>query len=184
MAKKQLYGNIYDLSIIENSLGEPLFDYNYVIALPSITSAKYGNYAEIVGNRCSSVNIPFRTFNAEEIQTANQKRYYAGLSEISNVDMEFYEDINMITTIYFLAWQSKIRQKHNGNKYNTLPSDYKRYVEVYIIDNAGYLNASFILKGAFPLSVEPIQLGNEGQNISIRVSLQVDEVDIVGLDVI
>lgn len=184
MAKKQLYGNIYDLSIIENSLGEPLFDYNYVVALPSITSDKYGNFAEIVGNRCSSVNIPFRTFNAEEIQTANQKRYYAGLSEISNVDMEFYEDINMITTIYFLAWQYKIREKHNGNMYNTLPSNYKRHVEVYIIDNAGYLNASFILKGAFPLSVEPIQLGNEGQNISIRVSLQVDEVDIVGLDVI
>ena len=183
MAKKQFYGNIYDTyTNIETFLKEPLFDYNFVVALPSITSVKYGNYAEIVGNRCTSVNIPFRTFNAEEIQTANEKRFYAGLSEISNLDMEFYEDTNMITTIYFLAWQSKIRQLYKGKSYNAIPSNYKRNIEVYIIDNAGYLNAKFNLIGAFPTSVEPIQLGNEGQNISIRVSIPIDDVKMKGLD--
>lgn len=183
MAKKQFYGNIYDTyTNIETFLKEPLFDYNFVVALPSITSVKYGNYAEIVGNRCTSVNIPFRTFNTEEIQTANEKRFYAGLSEISNLDMEFYEDTNMITTIYFLAWQSKIRQWYKRKSYNAIPSNYKRNIEVYIIDNAGYLNAKFNLIGAFPTSVEPIQLGNEGQNISIRVSIQIDDVKMEGLD--
>ena len=71
---------------------------------------------------------------------------------------------------------------YKGKSYNAIPSNYKRNIEVYIIDNAGYLNAKFNLLGAFPISVEPIQLGNEGQNISIRVSIQIDDIKMEDLD--
>ena len=87
-------------------------------------------------------------------------RYYPQLSDISAVNVQFYEDENHLVDTYLDAWRDLV---YDGDGNYGLPADYKLPIVImfYTGRNGQSPNKSTILEGCWPAQRDSEELGFE-----------------------
>lgn len=127
-------------------------------------------YIESVG--FSPIDIP-----ATAVPIESSVKWYPGRYTSPPVGITFYEDADFTTTRFLKEWRSLII--HYDNTYG-YPSEYKRTIEVFLLDDQKYPKLQVRLIGAWPSNAQPYQMGYD-QTDRLRVSqtFAVDRIDMI-----
>ncbi len=154
-----------DLAKLTKGRSDPLLNFKWVteeflFGLP-------GSYLE-------SVDLPFNNLSVRQgIYNGGSFTYYPGTNNISSVSMTFYEDSEGSTVQWLEGWKAKVFDSKTGLR--KLPSNYKRVVQVHLLDTEGEKVITAVLEGLFPDATQNIQLSyNESGRITISQTFSCD----------
>jgi len=160
-------------------LPEPLMSHNYVInavSPPTISGLFPANFFQ---NRTESLDIPFKTINAESRHIMATNRYYAGFGSYTSFNANFYEDQYCSALKGFSNWQELIVVS-NGEMTGTYSpaSLYQAQFVVLLLDNKENVCATGTFKGVFPTQINNVSMnGGEIARVVVQVTFSVNKVD-------
>lgn len=154
---------------IENRKGdkEPLFEFKWhCLSLPFNGDVTY----------VESVGLPFPSINVKPMFGGATYSYYPGFLEISAFDITFYEDQRARSRQYVQNWQNKIIDPIE--KFYYMPIDYKRDIEVELLNNQNQPIMRARLKGCWPTQSSNWDLRYDGNGrITVQQNFSTDGVE-------
>ena len=142
--------------------------------------------AVVIDNQLLNTNYQMPWYYIDEIQVPTQalatenrrvnglERNYVSYYQSLTTSAKFYTDISGKTFNYANQW---IRSAFRTDNFFGLPSDYKKDIQIYILDSTRKCVVDFRLKGCFINSWESYQLTQTGsEHLVTSLNLQVDEV--------
>lgn len=150
----------------ERRLGdrEPLLDFKW-----HCLSMPFGfdtDYVETIG-------LPFPTLAVKEMYGAANSTFYPGAMSVAAFDITFYEDSKARSRNYLRMWHERIRHPSEGYYY--LPSNYKRDIEVELLDTQNKPVLGVRLKGCWPTQSNAWDLTSNGNGrLTIQQNFAVD----------
>jgi len=141
------------------NLPDPLLDFKWICRDGKLPFGLPSEYLE-------SIDLPFLNIRIKEgVFGGSRYTYYPGFHDISSFSVNFYEDSQGNVTRWLWQWKNRIKDFKTGI-YN-LPSDYKRNLNIQLLDtnNTPVINASLI--GVWPADTSNYQLNytNNGRII-------------------
>lgn len=147
--------------------GDPLLDFKWhCVSLP------FGGKTDYV----ESVNLPFPSLNMKPMFGGAAFSQYPGFLEISAFDIVFYEDSRARSRQYIQEWQAKIRDPIDCFYY--LPIDYKRDIEVELLDTRNQPVMQAVLKGCWPAQSNGWDLKYDSAGrLTVQQNFAIDKVE-------
>jgi len=140
------------------------------VLLPSIAGVASENLAVL----CKSVDLPGQQLLTHDRRIASsfQKVTYGYGSD--DVNMTFLLTNDYYVKNYFTEWQnlSIVRTETSDFHYPRYKSEYAKEVKIQQLDLDGDLIYECVLVGAFPTTVEAINLGDDNENSPILLRIQ------------
>lgn len=147
--------------------------YRVDISIPQslLAATMIGSYTtEDISLYCHMTSIPKVSMNTSNIKTYGPARQYAyERSSSESIPMLFYVDRDMKIKKFFDVWMDKIHSLKNFHL--SYYNDYATDIKITQLDNQGKDVYSVILNGAFPKTINDLQLSaNSSEPHSLDVN--------------
>jgi len=130
--------------------------------------------------RSEQVKIPGVAINASD-----NKRYGVGVNQkmphtvqFTDISMTFLADQEGTIYRYFYSWINQVIDFNGSQNYAGRPSyrvgykdDYTTDIYIFVYDNVGNISKTITLIDAFPISMNEISLDWNGQNTTMKISV-------------
>lgn len=120
------------------------------------------------------IQIPTQALAPEKRRVNGLERNYVSYYESMTSTVKFYTDVSGKTFNYANQW---MRSSFRTDNFFGLPGDYKKDIQIYILDASRQCVVDFRLKGCFPTTWNEYSLGQTGsETLVTSLSITVDEV--------
>lgn len=152
------------------SRADPLMSFCWYCDLPVLIDGTQLGWQYV--EECT---LPFVDFEQQSYSRAGKKFHYAGAYSLGTLTLKCYEDINGSVTQYIQSWKNSILDDATGLFRN--PSDYKKTINVTVIDVAKQTVMFFKYLGCWPMRPDSFNM-NSGASDRITPSIEfsVDDV--------
>lgn len=138
----------------------------YQVILPGV------NNIATLDIMCDNITWPGRQISTNEVYTDMKasKRPYAFIHD--DVTISFMVSNDWLSWDYLNAWQKSVILNIEGdNDFSVnFKSDYQRQISIRHLDESDHVRREIKLKGAFPITLSSIDLGNQNENTIMRVT--------------
>jgi hypothetical protein len=148
---------------------DPIMEFKWVVTgeVP-FSSGAYadpydgGSYSYAVDyTYIESVGLPFNNVDTTEIFCGSGYTTFPGFHKIGGFSLNVYADSNGNSLKWLMAWKSKVKNFSNG--VYGLPGDYKRDLQVQMLDSKNNPIFTHTLIRVWPTQTNEIALGNDSQ---------------------
>lgn len=108
-----------------------------------------------------TVNLPFNNVASQDVFCGSGYTVFPGNHKIGGFSLNVYADIAGNSMKWLQAWKSKVKNFETGTY--GLPKDYKRNLQVQLLDNKGNVIITYTLIRAWPEATQDLNLTNDGQ---------------------
>lgn len=136
-----------------------------VLGVDSFKTHKVSAYVEEVQG------LPFNRISSEAFYEGGSNTYFPGMVDIDRVTLVFYQNESSTVPEYIQAWKNLVVLP-TGLK--NLPSVYKKYITIYLLNGLHGVTFAYKLYGAFPTTTVPYDLDNTSNRIKFTQEFSVD----------
>jgi hypothetical protein len=141
------------------SLDDPLLSFRWVVQ---------ENFAGLPKKYVEKVDLPFNNLDVREgVYNGSSFTYFPGTHNVSAFGVTFYEDDKATVTQWIQQWKNAIKDFSTG--LYALPKDYKKILDVHLLDTVGDTIMIAHLEGIFPTSTSNFSLTYEA---AARISVE------------
>lgn len=163
--------NVYTKNRLQNLMmrDEPVLSYQWVGIINDPNAGPAGQLPSefIDGINTASIQV------APQVHTFNgMTKKTAGEFSVESITIKLYTDIRARTFNYADTW---MRSTYRTDGFYNLPSQYKRDVQIYILDATNQTVTDIAFLGCFPTSYEAYSLNSDASLLETNLTLSVDE---------
>lgn len=154
---------------------DPLLDIYWWVQLPDLPASlmEGGGVSSLSWEYVEEATLPFIEFEQVSNYRAGKNYHYPSHHNINTLQLKLYGDVKAQAFNYFSAWQLLMLNTATGLYF--APADYKKRIQVHILDAAQLTVAMFSYEGCWPTNVDQMNLvsGQTGR-ITPTVTFSVD----------
>ncbi len=152
-------------------------EYHWQLFMPHLINGVFGPFISVF---CQDVRFgDYSISSLGKIQQGAFQRFYAGLQDISSINLTFITSVDNAVLDYFYGWYHLAIDEQG---YYYPKNHYKKNIYVALYDRSGVESVRFNMKGVFPKNKPPIGVsyGSEGM-LKLNVVLSVDIIEMFSM---
>ena len=144
-------------------------------AFDAVTDAIIG--LEPLTVRAESVHVPLDSINVTSSRNQARNRSFADSISTDDLTITFYEDYNYSALNYFERWKKVIANDYGVFRCPDGSDGYAKTIRVNLFDTVGLKKGVIFFYGAFPVQIQPLDLGSENGIVKTSVTFSVQRAE-------
>jgi hypothetical protein len=129
-----------------------------------------GNWQDDMSYMCKSVSLPSRTIGNIELNWQGMKAKIAGDPTFEDITLTFINEYSWRAKNFFETWIETISNMASNNR--TAHGNYKCQIQLEQLGRSDAdILAVYVLDGAFPVSMDAIELSQESNDTAMEFSV-------------
>lgn len=143
----------------------------YQVSVGGAGAESAGGWTETKTFLCKSAQLPSRTLGQIELNWQGMKAKLAGDPTFDDISFSFLADTDFEARNFFELWADNI--SNMGTNERTEHGAYKAEMTIEQLGRTGEILASYTLVGAYPTSVDAIELSTESNDTPEEFSVNI-----------
>ena len=158
--------------------GAPSTDYHrgylFQVILQAIGDPTTGSSASLITYFVASSQSPVETTGIINVPWMNSEIKLGGQTKYAPWSVTVRDDANSVAYNYFKQWRRLVYETKSGQ--SNIPKDYKRSIDLYLLNNRGEQGRGYQLVNAWPGEIGQATLDYATENIiTFPISINYDE---------